>query len=178
MTPRPFITFVVIPVGTSVAIAMLMAVMGWTVNSPSWAGLAPIGMRAPALGSLIARRMEHPRFDATLPLRRWGSTGSQVILLPVAMPLQVAYHAPLMIGAEYAEAGSLASSIAILAVGDLPISFIMARESYRARSLWPAVFFHSFHNTISQWLFPRFFAVDTEQPWLRGEAGVLQMATA
>jgi hypothetical protein len=86
--------------------------------------------------------------------------------------------APLMIGAEYAEAGSLASSIAILAVGDLPISFIMARESYRARSLWPAVFFHSFHNTISQWLFPRFFAVDTEQPWLRGEAGVLPMATA
>jgi uncharacterized protein len=256
MTLRPFITFVAISVGTSVAIAILMAVMGWTVNSPGWAGLAPIVMWAPALGSLIARRTEHPRFDATLPLRRWGSTGSQVILLPVAMPLlvygaahaiawsmdfahwspgagrwttgsqiaanllinlsilsvigtftamgeeigwrgylqprldaagirwsvaivwlvQVAYHAPLMIGAGYAEAGSLASSIAIFAVGDLPISFIMARESYRARSLWPAVLFHSFHNTISQWLFPRFFAVDTQQPWLRGEAGVLPMA--
>jgi hypothetical protein len=51
----------------------------------------------------------------------------------------------------------------------------MARESYRARSLWPAVFFHSFHNTISQWLFPRLFAVSDDQPWLRGEAGVLPM---
>ena len=95
MTPRPFTTFVAISVGTSAAIAVLMAVMGWTVNSPGWAGLVPIVMWAPALGSLIARRMERPRFDATLPLRRWGSTGSQVILLPVAMPL-------LVYGAAYA----------------------------------------------------------------------------
>jgi hypothetical protein len=114
---------------------------------------------------------------ARIPAARLDAAGIHWSVAIVWL-VQVAYHAPLMIGAEYAEAGSLASSIAILAVGDLPISFIMARESYRARSLWPAVFFHSFHNTISQWLFPRFFAVDTEQPWLRGEAGVLPMATA
>ena len=51
----------------------------------------------------------------------------------------------------------------------------MARESYRARSLWPAVFFHSFHNTISQWLFPKFYTVSDDQPWLRGEMGLLPM---
>jgi membrane protease YdiL (CAAX protease family) len=89
---------------------------------------------------------------------------------------QVAYHAPLMIGAGYAEAGSLPTSLALFTIGDLPVTFIMAAEAYRARSLWPAVFFHSFHNTISQWLFPRFFAVAGDQFWLQGEAGLLPVA--
>jgi hypothetical protein len=90
--------------------------------------------------------------------------------------VQVGYHAPLIVAGGYAEAGGLAMSLALFAIGDLPISFIMAREAYRARSLWPAVFFHSFHNTISQWLFPRLFAVSEDQPWLREEAGILPMA--
>jgi hypothetical protein len=42
--------------------------------------------------------------------------------------------------------------------------------------VWPAVFFHSVHNTISQWLFPKFFAVADGQVWLRGESGVLPAA--
>jgi hypothetical protein len=48
-------------------------------------------------------------------------------------------------------------------VSDLPWTFI-------------AVFFHSFHNTISQWLFPKFFAVADGQMWFRGESGVLSAA--
>jgi len=38
------------------------------------------------------------------------------------------------------------------------------------------VFFHSFHNTFSQWLFPKFFTVGASQIWLQGEDGVLPMA--
>ena len=38
--------------------------------------------------------------------------------------------------------------------------------------MWPAVFFHSFHNTISQWLFPRLFAGAENEFWL-GETGIL-----
>jgi hypothetical protein len=34
------------------------------------------------------------------------------------------------------------------------------------------VFFHSFHNTISQWLFPKFF-VGGDETLLLGEAGLL-----
>jgi hypothetical protein len=37
------------------------------------------------------------------------------------------------------------------------------------------VFFHSFHNTISQWLFPKFFAGGEEELWL-GEGGLLPVA--
>ena len=253
---RPFLVFSVIAVGTTTAIALLMAWLGWTVNSPGWGLLVPIAMWAPAVARYAAQRTEHPRFTGTLPLGRWGITGAQVVLVPLAMPItvygvayaiawsggfahwspgggnwktgsqiaanliinlsllgligtltamgeeigwrgylqprldaaglrssvilvwlcQVTYHAPLMIGADYAEVGGMATSLALFAIGDLPISFIMARESYRAQSLWPAVFFHSFHNTISQWLFPKLFAVSDNQPWLRGEAGILPMA--
>jgi hypothetical protein len=54
-------------------------------------------------------------------------------------------------------------------------SFLFAWLAYRARSLWPAVFFHSFHNTISQWLFPKFFAGGDDALWL-GEGGLLPVA--
>jgi membrane protease YdiL (CAAX protease family) len=253
MTPRPLLVYFAI--GTTSAIALLTASMGWTVTSPVWSLLVPIAMWAPAFASFVARRSEQPRFTTGMPPGRWGITGAQVLLVPLVMPLavygasyaiawnaglaqwnpgngrwttgsqiamnlivnlsilgvfgtftamgeeigwrgylqprldaaglrtsivvvwlfQVAYHAPLMAGAGYAEVGGLGTSLALFAAGDFPISFIMARESYRARSLWPAVFFHSFHNTISQWLFPRFFSVAGGQPWLSGEAGVLPM---
>src|SRR5688500_2248228 len=79
---------------------------------------------------------------------------------------QVAYHALLMAGAGYADVSGLGTSLALFAVGDPAITFIMAKESYRARSLWPAVFFHSFHNPISQWPFLRLFS--WQEPWLNG----------
>ncbi len=234
---RALLIYFCISTGTTAAIALVTSRMGWTVTSPAWGVLVPIAMWAPALAAYIARRSEHPPFMARMPLGRWGMTGAQVILVPLAIPLvvygasyaiavdagfahwnpgegrwttssqiaanlivnlallgvigtitamgeeigwrgylqprldaagvrssiaivwlfQVAYHAPLMAGADYGLVGGLVTSLVLFAIGDLPVSFIMARESYRARSLWPAVFFHSFHNTISQWLFPKFY---------------------
>ena len=95
--------------------------------------------------------------------------------LAIVWLVQLAYHAPLMIGAGYVDVGGLSTSLVLFAIGDLPMTFLTAHEAYRARSLWPAVFFHSFHNTISQWLFPKFFTTGTDQIWLRGEDGVLPM---
>ena len=96
-------------------------------------------------------------------------------LSPVVWLCQLAYHAPLMAGAGYANAGGFFTSLALFATVDLSVAFLWARESYRARSVWPAVFFHSFHNTISQWLFPKFFAGGEDQLWL-GEGGLLPAA--
>jgi len=253
---RALLIYFCISTGTTSAIALITARMGWTVTSPAWSLLVPIAMWAPALAAYIARRVEHPAFMTKMPLRHWGITGAQVILVPLALPLavygvayaialsagfahwnpgdgkwttgsqiaanlvinlailgvfstltamgeeigwrgylqprldaagirssviivwlfQVAYHAPLMAGAGYALVGGFWPSVLLFAIGDLPISFILARESYRARSLWPAVFLHSFHNTLSQWLYPKLFSVTDDQPWLRGEAGILPMA--
>jgi len=250
---RALLIYFCISTGTNAAIALVTSWMGWTVNSPAWSALVPIAMWAPALGAYIARRAERPRFTEPMSLKRWGTTGAQVILVPLVMPLavygasyavavgsgfaywnpgngrwtstsqiaanlvinltllgifgtftamgeeigwrgylqprldvagirssvlivwlfQVAYHAPLMVGADYVAIGSLGTTLLLFAIGDLPISFLLAREAYRARSLWPAVFFHSFHNTISQWLFPKFFTVSAGQPWVQGEAGIL-----
>jgi len=88
---------------------------------------------------------------------------------------QIVYHAPLMVGAGYLSGSGFLTGLALFAVADLPVSFLFAWMAYRARSLWPAVFFHSFHNTISQWLFPRFFAGGDDELWL-GEGGLLPVA--
>jgi membrane protease YdiL (CAAX protease family) len=106
-----------------------------------------------------------PRLDAA------GVRASVLIVWLV----QLAYHAPLIIGAGYLRSDSVASSLLLFAVGDLPVTFLIAWLAYRARSLWPAVFLHSFHNTISQWLFPKFFIGDENQLVL-GEGGILPMA--
>ena len=68
----------------------------------------------------------------------------------------------------------LAFALAKGLVLDVSLSYLWAQLSYRARSLWPAVFLHSFHNGVSQWLFPNFFA-GGDETWL-GEGGVLPLA--
>jgi uncharacterized protein len=120
-----------------------------------------------AMGEEIGwRGYLQPRLDAA------GLRSSLFIVWLV----QVVYHAPLIAGAGYANVGGFFTSLALFAAGGLPFTFIAARESYLARSLWPAVFFHSFHNTISQWLFPKFFTVAQNQIWLDGEDGWLPLA--
>jgi uncharacterized protein len=94
--------------------------------------------------------------------------------VPVVWFVQLAYHAPLIIGAGYL-GDSLGGSLLLFAIGDLPVTFLIAWLAYRARSLWPAVFLHSFHDTVSQWLFPKFFIGDEDQLVL-GEGGILPMA--
>ena len=252
---RPLLVVTGISAGVTTAIAALAASKGWTVHSPAWGALAIVAMWAPALGRFVALRTIDRDFRATLPLHRWGATGTQGVLWPVVVPLAVygaayaiawqvglaqwspgggrwttgaqivlnvivnlailgvfgtftalgeeigwrgylqprldaagvrysvvlvslawtAFHTPLIVGAGYVDTGSFWRSIGISAALDLSLAFIWAHESYRARSLWPAVFFHSFHNTISQWLFPKFFAGGENELWL-GEGGRLPLA--
>ena len=249
---RALVVFSAIAVGATTAIAVLCHANGWTVTSHEWALLAPLAMWAPALARLVTRATVDRGFTGTLTLRRWGVTGSRVILEPLALPLmvyaaayfiawtsglvqfspgdgkwtsggqiaanlvvnlailipfgtftalgeelgwrgylqprldaadvrfsvvvvwlvQLAYHLPLMVGADYLGGRNLLATAALFAAGDLSMTFLAACLAYRAQSLWPAVFFHSFHNTISQWLFPKFFGGGDES-LLLGETGVL-----
>lgn len=119
-----------------------------------------------ALGEELGwRGYLQPRLDAA------GVRGS-VLIVSLAW---TAFHTPLIVGAGYVDTGSLWRSIGISATLDFVLAFIWAYESYRVRSLWPAVFFHSFHNTISQWLFPKLFAGGDNEVWL-GEGGWLPLA--
>jgi membrane protease YdiL (CAAX protease family) len=119
-----------------------------------------------ALGEEIGwRGYLQPRLDA-------AGVRHSVLLVALAW---TAFHVPVIIGAGYVDTGNIWKSISVSAALDLSLAFIWAHESYRARSLWPAVFFHSFHNTISQWLFPKFFIGGDNELWL-GEAGRLPLA--
>ena len=116
-----------------------------------------------ALGEELGwRGYLQPRLDAA------GVRLSVVVVWLV----QLAYHLPLMVGAGYLGGGNLVTTTVLFAAADLPVSFLAACLAYRARTLWPAVFFHSFHNTISQWLFPKFF-VGGDESLLLGEMGLL-----
>jgi membrane protease YdiL (CAAX protease family) len=124
--------------------------------------LVPLGTFT-ALGEELGwRGYLQPRLDAA------GVRFSVVVVWLV----QLAYHLPLMVGAGYLGGRNLVATTVLFAAADLPVSFLSACLAYRARSLWPAVFFHSFHNTISQWLFPKFF-VGGDESLLLGETGLL-----
>jgi CAAX protease family protein len=119
-----------------------------------------------ALGEELGwRGYLQPRLDAA------GVRGS-VAVVGLAW---AAFHTPISVGAGYLDAGGLWKSIGFSAALDLPLAFLWAYGSYRTGSLWSAVFFHSFHNTISQWLFPKFFAGGDNERWL-GEGGILPVA--
>ncbi|HEY1308483.1 MAG TPA: CPBP family glutamic-type intramembrane protease [Vicinamibacterales bacterium] len=176
---RP-LAFPLVVYGAAYAIAWSAGFAHWSPGGGKWttgsqiaanlvinlAILLPFGTLT-AMGEEIGwRGYLQPRLDAA------GVRSSLIVVWLV----QVAYHAPLIAGAGYSNIGGLFTNLALFLVGDLSFTFLIARESYLARSLWPAVWFHSFHNTISQWLFPKFIAVDPQQMWLQGEDGLLPMA--
>jgi len=165
--------------GTACAIAASVGLAHWSPGGGHWttgsqitanvvANLPILGVfgTLTALGEEIGwRGYLQPRLDAA------GVRYS----VAVVWICELIYHAPVIAGAGYAAAGGFFTSLALFAAMDLSLTFLWAFESYRARSLWPAVFFHSFHNTLSQWLFPKFFAGGDNELWL-GESGVLPAA--
>jgi len=162
--------------GVAYFIAWLAGLAHWSPGAGRWKTDSQIALNvavnltlltivgtATALGEEIGwRGYLQPRLDAA------GVRTSVVIV----WLCQAAYHAPAIAGAGYASTGGFLSDLTRFAAADLAVAFIWAFESYRAESLWPAVFFHSFHNTISQWLFPKFFAGGENEFWL-GETGIL-----
>jgi membrane protease YdiL (CAAX protease family) len=173
---RPLL-FPLLVYGASYAIAVGVGIAHWSPGGGRWTNarqivanvvvnltiLGVIGTFT-AMGEEIGwRGYLQPRLDA-------AGVRASVIVVSLC---EFAYHAPVIAFAGYLNMGGVGLSLVLFAFGSPAWSFIAAREAYLARSVWPAIFFHSFHNTISQWLFPKFFVVAADQIWLQGEGGVL-----
>src|SRR5439155_20359312 len=173
---RPLV-FPLMVFGAAYAIASSAGLAHWSPGGGKWTTMRQIVTNVVVnltilgvVGTFTATGEEigwrgylQPRLDA-------AGVRASVVVVSLC---ELAYHAPLIAFAGYADTGGLGMSVALFALGGPAWSFIAARESYCARSLWPAVLFHSFHNTISQWLFPKFFTVADGQSWLLGETGML-----
>jgi uncharacterized protein len=169
----------VIPIvvyGAAYAAAWMAGLAHWSPGGGRWTSGGQIALNLVVNLSILAvfgtftalgeelgwRGYLQPRLDA-------AGVRSSVAVVGLAW---AAFHTPIIVGAGYVDAGGVWRSIGLSLALDLPLAFLWAYGSYRLSSLWPAVLFHSFHNTISQWLFPKFLAGGDNELWL-GEGGLL-----
>lgn len=82
------------------------------------------------------------------------------------------FHLPIMLIGGYQQGGSFVVALPLFAVACVADAVIWTWACYRQESLWPAIWFHTFHNMASQWLFPKFFPL-AEGDVLLGEDGIL-----
>jgi hypothetical protein len=165
--------------GAAYAVASFAGLAHWNPGGGKWTTGSQIAANVvlnlavlSVLGTFTALGEELGWRGYLQPRLDWAGVRGSLLIVWLC---QWAYHAPLVVGAGYANSGEHIPSLGAFAAADLVLTWLWARESYRAASLWPAVFFHSFHNTISQWLFPKFFAGGDDQLWL-GETGRLPAA--
>ena len=164
--------------GAAYGIAWIAGWVHWSPGAGLWTTGSRIALNVLVNASILAtygtitalgeelgwRGYLQPRLDTA------GVRGSFVV---VGLCWSI-YHAPFTLVDWSGTTAGLAFALAKGLVLDVSLSYLWAQLSYRARSLWPAVFLHSFHNGVSQWLFPKFFA-GGDETWL-GEGGVLPLA--
>jgi len=133
-----------------------------SLNLPLIALFITIGSLGEELGW---RGYLQPRLDAA---------GFKYSLILVIV-LEVIWHVPVFVLGGYLIGDSIAWTV-VLSLGLKAFATPLWTWSvYRTRSIWPAVFFHTFHNEISQWLFPRLFSTPDDEIFL-GEFGLLPLA--
>jgi membrane protease YdiL (CAAX protease family) len=154
--------------GSSYAIA---AVIGVSREPPAWQGrvIANVLVNAPllaiiggagALGEELGwRGYLQPRLD---------ELGVRASLLWV-IAVETLYHLPLILFAGYLAGGSLAMLVLFPLFG---LGWtVLTWATYRWRTIWMAVAFHTVHNAVSQVLLPKSLGVVSER--IIGESGVL-----
>ena len=88
--------------------------------------------------------------------------------------VETLFHAPLIVFAGYLNSDASAASIALFVGLGLGLTPVWTWATYRWRTIWIAVWFHTFHNAVSQTLMPK--ALGAGDPLVLGESGVLPVA--
>src|SRR5439155_6951831 len=130
---RPLL-FPLLVYGASYAVAASAGFAQWSPGGGKWTNTRQIVTNVvvnltilgivgtfTAMGEEIGwRGYLQPRLDA-------AGVRASVVVVSLC---ELAYHAPLIAFAGYADTGGLGMSVALFAAGDVPFSFIAARESY------------------------------------------------
>jgi len=88
--------------------------------------------------------------------------------------LETLFHLPLVVLAGYLSAKNFTASIALFFAMGLGLTPLWTWATYRWRTLWMAVLFHTFHNAVSQVIVPK--ALGEGDPLSLGESGIYPVA--
>ena len=176
---NPKALVIVVPLATIVAIYSIAygvgALIGVEQDAPRWVGFKQIAINIVvtgiihgaltffgALGEELGwRGYMLPRLDQ-LGVR--GSLGVLVIVWTI-------YHLPFIVSAGYVATGSVAISVLLFFFMEIGLTLVWSTGTYALGSVWAAVWFHTFHNSISQALLPG--ALGEGDPSVLGESGFL-----
>lgn len=161
--------------GAAYGVAILLDV---DRSVPSWSGARQVALNVAVNGVLVSI----PGFVGALG-EEWGWRGYlQPRLDQLEVPgspwvvaaVSLAYHAPFILALGYIETGSPLVSLGLFALLELGLAPTWTWLTYRFRSMWAAVWVHTWHNTLSQTLFPKALGAGSDI-WL-GESGILPSA--
>ncbi len=163
----------VIEIGVYAAAYGVAAALGRVTWHPAWSeGRVALNLAVNlplllALGFLTSTGEELGWRGYLQPRLEAHGVGSAFVIVGLLWGI---YHLPVVLAAGYeSELGRAA--IPLLLINAIADSYLWAIVCTATGSLYPAIWFHVFHNLASQWLMPRLF--QTTAPALVAEHGVL-----
>ncbi len=178
---RPRFAVVLVPLAIVCAVYLGAYALAWLFGvpreTPAWHGgraalnvavnlplLAIIGVVG-SLGEEIGwRGYLQPRLD------QLEVPGSLLWVISV----ETLFHVPLILFAGYLGGDAWATSIALFFGANLGATPVWTWATYRWGTVWIAVWFHTFHNAVSQVLVPK--TLGAGDPLVLGESGILPVA--
>lgn len=93
----------------------------------------------------------------------------------IVILVETLFHVPLILLAGYLAGDRPAATIVLFFALGFGLTPVWTWTTYRWQSLWVAIWFHTFHNAISQTILPK--ALGAGDPLMLGESGILPVAS-
>jgi membrane protease YdiL (CAAX protease family) len=176
-SPKPLV--IIIPLATILTIYSIAygvaALIGVEQEQPRWVGPKQIAINMVITGVIHGTLTLFGALGEELGWRgymlpRLDQLGVRGSLGIVALVWTI-YHIPLIIAGGYVFTGSFAISVLLFFLLIIGSNLVWSIGTYALRSIWVAVWLHTFHNTISQALLPKILGEG--DPSILGESGLL-----
>ena len=95
--------------------------------------------------------------------------------LAIVIAVETIFHIPIIVAVAYGHSSDLAVTIGLFLLLKCGATPIWTTLTYATGSIWTAIWFHTYHNGLSQFVFPRAFGGDAGHEVL-GEFGLFPVA--